>query len=143
MVGEQNTPAHRYTVGALLLQAVFLLGFAALSYLESLATIDPFAFAGDRTFAVIFGVLGAIAIWLAGEHYTSYVRRSRLNLWVIICIILSLAPLTMYSSMFLVYYSLISLLGLLESLLFLILSMLVYFFSRTENVITSEIGGVE
>jgi len=123
-VGDEKTQAHRYTAGALLLQAVVLFGFAALDYIDSLSTTYP------PLFAVILGVLGAIAIWLAGEHNTSNVRLSRLKLWAIICIILSLIPLAFFTGLFILYYSIISLVGLLESLLFLIPSILVYLFAQ-------------
>ncbi len=133
MVGDQNIPAKRYTVGALLLQAVVLLAFAALAYLDSLATSDSFIFAGSRTLAIYNGVLGAIAIWLTGEHYTESVRSSRLQLWAIFCIILSLFPLIAYGSMFIMYHTVLSLVFLLPALLFIVPTIMVFHFSRKEN----------
>lgn len=132
MVGDQRTLAHRNTLGALLLQAVVLLGFAALAYLESLSTTYPLTSFGNHLIAIIFGVLGAITIWLAGEHNSENVRSSRLKLWAIICIVLSLIPLAVFTGMFLLYYSVISLVSLIQSLLFLIPSILVLLFSRKE-----------
>ena len=131
-MGDQNIPAKRYTVGALLLQAVVLLAYAALAYLDSLASSDPFIFAGSRTLAIYNGVLGLIAIWLTGEHYTESVRSSRLQLWVIFCIILSLFPLIAYGSMFILYHTALSLVFLLPALLFIVPTIMVLHFSRKE-----------
>lgn len=132
MVGDQQIQAHRYTVGALLLQAVILIGSAVLSYLGSLSTTDPFIFAGNSTLAVYFGVLGAIAIWLTGEHYTDHVRSSRLKLWAAICIVLSLIPIALYVVIFFDSYAVMALVGLIQPLLFLIPSILVFLFSMKE-----------
>ena len=55
MVGdEENIPDQRNTIGAMLIQVAILLGFAALSYLDSIATIDPFANAGNSAIAAYF-----------------------------------------------------------------------------------------
>ena len=131
-MGDQNISAKSYTVGALLLQAVVLIAFAALAYLDSLASSDSFIFAGARTSAIYNGVLGAIAIWLTGEHYTESVRSRRLQLWAIICIILSLFPLIAFGSMFIMYHTVLSLVFLLPVLLFLIPTIMVLHFSRKE-----------
>lgn len=135
--------AHTYTVGSLLLQAVVLLGYAALSYIESLATTDPILFPGYRTIAIFFGVLGVIAIWLAGEYNIDQLRSSRLLIWVIFCIILSSIPLVLFTAMLFLYYSITSFVRMIQSIFFLIPSLFVYLFSRRDNPTRHELSNHE
>ncbi len=51
---EENIPDHKNTIGAMLIQVAILLGFAALSYMDSIATLDPFVNAGNSALAAYF-----------------------------------------------------------------------------------------
>jgi len=128
-VRDEKIPDHKYTIGSMLLQGVILLGFAALSYLDSLATTDPITFVGSRTFAVYFGVLGAVCIWLTGEYSVGDVKSSRLVLWSIICIILALYPIIISTSMFVSYGYISSLFVLPAPILFLVSSLAILVFT--------------
>ncbi len=131
-MGEQKTLARKYTVGSLLLQAVVLLGFAAVFFLDSLATSYELAAGFGNMVAAFIGGLGAIAIWLAGEHYSETVSSRRLQLWAISFIVLSLLPLTFFAVLLILYHSIISLVNLLSTLLLTITSIMVIIFVRKE-----------
>jgi hypothetical protein len=83
-------------------------------------------------FAALFGGLGAIVIWLAGEHNENNVRISRLKLWAIISFVLSLYLVIAYAGMLMTFPSILALVGLLPPLLFTISSILVFVFSGKE-----------
>ena len=142
MVGEQKTLARRYTVGALLLQAVVLLGYAAVFFLDSLATSYELAAGFGNMAAAVIGGLGAIAIWLAGEHYSETVSSRRLQLWAISFFVLSLIPLTSFAALLILYHSIISLVNLLSTLLLTIASLMVLIFARKETTTGDDISNL-
>lgn len=133
-MGEQKTLARRYTVGALLLQAVILFGYAAVFFLDSLATSYELTAGFGNMAAAVIGGLGAIAIWLAGEHYSETVSSRRLQLWAISFIVLSLIPLTSFTVLLIQYQSIIHLVIFLSTLPLTIASILVLIFVRKETI---------
>ena len=94
MVGEEQNPDEKKTIGAMLIQIAILFGFAALSYLDSITTIDPFSNAGNSAIAAYYFIFGGAGIWLAGEYSTGNVKSSKIALWSVLCLILALYPIT-------------------------------------------------
>lgn len=88
----QQNPEKRYTVGALLLHAIVLLGFACFAYIESLTISYPLTAGLANLTAGFYVALGVIAVWLTGEHSSETVGNRRLQIWAGFCIVLSLYP---------------------------------------------------
>ena len=123
----------RYTVGALCFQTLVLFGLAVFAYQSSLTATRGYWGGSDSIIAAIFGVLGVVAIWLTGEHHTKTLGRRTLQIWAVICIILSLLPLFASLNGLILRYSIQSLGSLLQVVLFLIPTILILVFSSLEN----------
>ena len=132
---DQQTPRKKYTVGALLLHTVVLLGFAAISYVDSLTYTGTGSLTGGlaRLASVFYGALGMIAVWLTGQHYTETVNKKNLQTWAAIHIALSIYALIMVLISYITYPSIYFLVSLLPVLLFLLPPVLVAIFAGKER----------
>lgn len=129
MGDEENIPDQRNTIGAMLIQVAILLGFAALSFLDSIATLDPFANAGNSALAAFYFIFGGAGIWLAGEYSVGNVKSSRIALWSILCLILALYPIIISTGSYIFHESFGYLFVLPAPLLFFISSIAVLVFT--------------
>ena len=130
---DSENPKKKYTVGALLLHAIVLLGFAAYAYLESLTQSYPLTSGLAHLTSGFYGVLGVIAIWLAGEHYSETVRKHRLQIWAGFCIVLSMYPPIAFIILFFGSPSYFSSTSLFQVPIFLIPPMLILVFVGMER----------
>ncbi|MGY5856192.1 MAG: hypothetical protein RTS72_06280 [Candidatus Thorarchaeota archaeon] len=130
---DQQTPRKKYTVGALVLHAIVLLCFAAYSFNESLIQSYPLTSGLAHLTSGFYGVLGAIAVWLAGEHYSETVRKRRLQIWASFCIVLSMYPLIAFFILYFGSPSYFSFTSLFQVPIFLIPPVLILAFVRKER----------
>jgi hypothetical protein len=129
-VGEKEIITdQKNAIGAMLVQIAILFGSAALSYLDSIATLDPFANAGNSALAAYFFIFGGAGIWLAGEYSVGNVKSSRIALWSILCLILALYPIIISTGSFIIRYSFGYLFIPIAPLLFFISSIAVLVFT--------------
>jgi hypothetical protein len=129
----QENSEKKYTVGALLLHAIVLLSFAAYAYMESLSQSYPLTSGLAHLISVFYGVLGVIAVWLAGEHYSETVRKRRLQIWASFGVVISMYSLFAFLVQILGYYSYFSFTSLIQVPIFLIPPMLILVFVRKER----------
>lgn len=105
---EEQVPVKYYTVIALFLHAVVLLGFAALTYLEAVSS-PPYSLASGTGYflSAITGGFGIVAVWLTGEHHSESIRPSRLKMWGGFHVVLLLFPIVVFMFSFITSPSLL------------------------------------
>ena len=123
----------KYTVGALLLHASVLLGYAAFAYIESLTQSYPLTSGLAHLTSVFYGVLGVISVWLAGEHYSETVRKLRLQIWASFCIVLSMYSLIAFFILLFGFSPYFSFTSLFQLIIFLIPPVLILVFVDKER----------
>jgi hypothetical protein len=128
---EEQNPMKRYTVGALWIQTIVLLGLAAFSASSS----DTWSLPGMSSLlaSLYLGALGVVAFWLTLKHDNKTVRRRTLQMWVVICILLSLLPLYASLSLYILYPHIQNLASFFSATIFLIPTILVLVFSSMES----------
>ncbi len=105
MMEVQQNPMKKKIVGALLLHALTLLGFADLAYLDYL-TIPILYFNSRLAFlsSLTLAVLGMIALVMAVWHYTEELGTLLLKNWGLVHIFFLVCQIVPFTMMLLLFY---------------------------------------